>query len=214
MHDSIDQITQRTQRYWYVDGLAEMAGGGILLLLGLFFAVVRWIPNVQFRSVLLAFGQPVLILAGVYGAGKLVAHLKERITYPRTGYVAYKRNRGGRRALAFIAAAAVTAIVVVMVALTQNFLGENWLPIISATLVALFTLYLAYQFGLKRFYVLSGFTFLLGLATAWLAVSDELSSTFFFSTLGCMWILSGAWTLRQYLVKTSPLIEGEPCDQS
>ncbi len=207
MRDSIDQFTQRTQRYWYVDGLVEMAGGAIMLMTGLFYLVIPLIDNTPLRSLLLAFGMPALIIAGMFGARKIITSFKNRITYPRTGYVTYKRPRTGRRALSFMVAAVFTAILILVIALTRDFISDKWLEVISATLVALFTLYLAYQFGLKRFYAISLITFALGLMTAWLAMPGDLSSAFFFSTLGLVWILSGSWTLAQYLRKTSPPVE-------
>ncbi len=199
MHDPIDQLAQRTLRYWYVDGLAEMAGGVIILLTGLLYLLVPLVHSVPLRSLLLGFGQPALLIAAMLVARKVVAHFKERITYPRTGYVGYKRQTSKRRILAVVVAAVLVAALVAFLALTQRFLGENLLPVLSATLVALFILYLAYRFGLKRFYVIAAVTFLLGLATAWLALPVDFSSAFFFTTLGFVWILSGAWTLAQYL---------------
>ncbi len=204
MHNSIDHLSQRTLRYWYVDGLAEIAGGAIILLTGLLYLVISTIPNSPVRNLLLGFGQPMLIVAAVLGAGKVVQYFKERITYPRTGYVAYKRETSKRRVLTIIVTAVFVAALVAFIALTQHVLNENWLPVISGALIALFTLYLAYRFGLKRFYVISVITFLLGLVTAWLALPGDYSPAFFFSSFGLVWVLSGAWTLAHYLQNTSP----------
>ncbi len=209
MNNPIDQIAQRTQRYWYVDGLAEMAGGTVILLLGLFFLAITFVPDTPVRNWLLMLGQPGLILLGLLGSRKAIAYFKERITYPRTGYVSYKRSRGGRRIQAIVVTAVFAAILAIVVSLAGSFVSENWLPIISATLVALFILYLAYQFGLRRFYAISVIAFLLGLATAWLALPDPYTTVFFFSALGLVWILSGAWTLALYLRETQPSVAEE-----
>ena len=37
MNNNLDQTIKRTRQYWYVDGLAEIAFGGLCLLLGLYF---------------------------------------------------------------------------------------------------------------------------------------------------------------------------------
>lgn len=205
----IDEFSRRPQRYWYVDGLAEMAGGSIILLIGLLYLALPLLPGGPAKDWLGMLGLPLLVIAGAVVSRKAVAHFKERLTYPRTGYVAYKQPKGSRRLLVIFSTVVLAASMAILVSLAQSFLSINWLPIVASSMIALFTLYLAYRFSLRRFYALAAVAFLLGLVTARLALPTTFDSGFYFSALGLAWILSGALTLVSYLRSTRPATEEE-----
>ena len=50
MKDNVDNIIRRTQRYWYIDGLAEITVGLIFVLLNLFFLANAWFIPAWTRS--------------------------------------------------------------------------------------------------------------------------------------------------------------------
>lgn len=86
MTDPIQIDLNRPQRYWYVDGLAEMAGGAVIFLIGLVYTVSGWLPQGLARGLLVGPGQIIVILGAGWLARWAVPRLKERLTYPRTGW--------------------------------------------------------------------------------------------------------------------------------
>jgi hypothetical protein len=80
----IDQVTLSAQRHWMEDGLSEimvgllfvMMGGGLLVRV----ALPRWLTLDLLTSALTA--------AGALGLSWGFKRLKQRITFPRSGYVA------------------------------------------------------------------------------------------------------------------------------
>jgi hypothetical protein len=89
MERQIDSAVKRGRAYWFADGFTEIGAGIFLLLLGAagllrgFAATGEILP--WFSGVALDFGilKTVLLLAFVFS----IWGLKDRFTYPRTGYV-------------------------------------------------------------------------------------------------------------------------------
>lgn len=209
MHDPVKDATRRTLRYWYVDGLADMAAGLILILSAVYYGLLFLFGNSRPTALAIGIGQPILLVLAIWLAPRLVARLKERITYPRTGYVTYRHMERRKRIVRAISTALLAALMGFAFSLLFRRISANWIPIITGGLVALLTVWFGIRFDLARMYVLAVFTFLLGLITAYLKFPDLLSSTFFFGSLGLGWLISGGTTLYLYLRSTRPALEGE-----
>ena len=93
MANEIDGAVKQTQRYRYEDGLIELATG--MLFLGGGLGLFSWLA---FTEVSNALGITLIVLLAVLVVGgglfikRAVEEMKLRITYPRTGYVAYKEQ--------------------------------------------------------------------------------------------------------------------------
>ncbi len=107
--NEIRDMEKRTRRYFYDDGFVEIAVGILFLLLGGYFYASVALPAASSVKSWLDASLVLVIAAGVFLVGWLVRFLKHRITYPRTGYVAYKKKEAApsRRA-----AAAVSGVVI------------------------------------------------------------------------------------------------------
>ncbi len=204
MRNQIDTIIQRTQRYWYVDGLSEMYGGLLVLLLASYYLALQRFASGSLGALLLGIGQPLIILLAWWPGGRIVRALKERITYPRTGYVAYseKRNRRSRLATAAIVALVVAAVVAILETVFR--VSENTVPVIIAAILGLFLAMLGWRLNLVRFYVLGVYTFLLGIVTSMLPLVGMEQNAFLLGFFGLGLIVSGAYTLVHYLRTTKP----------
>lgn len=209
--DPVEEIKRRTQRYWYVDGLSEIGAGCVLIVLGLLYVVVALTSNPSVRNWLLGLGQPLVVLAGFIGIRKVVSTLKERVTYPRTGYVAYRtRTPLQRRRSFWIAmgtAIGVSLLTALLTTVASAYISSDIMPAITGGLVTVFVVYLGYTLGLSRFYFLGAYTFILGMLTWALSLGDVWSNAFFFAGFGLGWVASGAFTLANYLRNTKPAIE-------
>ena len=81
----IQTAEQRASRYWFADGLSTLVTGAAMLLIGLFLGSHNHQPKPVY--VVLELGVIGLYLVLMIGQRPIVDWLKERITYPRTGYV-------------------------------------------------------------------------------------------------------------------------------
>ncbi len=89
----IDAAVKRGRTYLFVDGFAELAAGVVFFLLGGVLLLGGLIPGESLLTQIVATGVGVVVVKAV---GFLVAvlaiwWLKDRFTYPRTGYVRQKR---------------------------------------------------------------------------------------------------------------------------
>ena len=201
MKNQIDETIQRTQRYWYTDGLAEIAVGVMVTLIGLLYLPLMLLPQGA-AALAVGLGQPLLVLLGWWLSGKAVRKLKERITYPRTGYVTYPRKKRRGWAKAAVTALCVAASVVIV----QTLIGEReqLIPVIIGAFFAVTFAFMGYRLGLVRFYLLAAFGLVLGILVQQLGLRDMQQNAFYFTGLGMSWIVSGAVTLVQYLRSTRP----------
>ena len=110
MKDSIDQVAQRARSYWYVDGLNEVAFGGLCLLLGIYFQFQDSLKNPSLPQQMLEAGLALFIIGIALMLHKLVNFLKERLTFPRSGYVSYRRPSTIRRLATGLLAAAIASV--------------------------------------------------------------------------------------------------------
>jgi hypothetical protein len=89
----INAAVKRGRGYLFVDGFAEMAAGVVFALLGGVLLLGGLMPAEPLLSRIVATGTGVLIVkaTGFAAAALGIWWLKDRFTYPRTGYVRQKR---------------------------------------------------------------------------------------------------------------------------
>src|SRR5512133_1902856 len=96
-NNSTEEIKKRAQRYWYEDGIWEIAFGLINALLGGYLLITAQFSWSGPLAIVLLLLQMAVIIGMFWSINKIVKYMKERITYPRTGYVAYRRPAPGAR---------------------------------------------------------------------------------------------------------------------
>ncbi len=198
----IERAMQRTRRYWYDDGLTEMAVGCLFLAIGLLF-FTEYVLGSPLASGLSAVGLPVIVVGGSWLGRHLVRIAKERFTYPRTGYVVYRRPPGARSRTATVAVAVmVGGLVGLLFSLAPASLA--WIPGLQGLLVGGSTFFYGYRLGLARFCVLAAFAVVVGAVASLAGLGDLLGSGVFFAAFGLALLLSGLFALYQYLRPTAP----------
>lgn len=84
----IESLLDRPKLYNNIDGVGELGMGAMLLWFGLLFWVqVRSDSAVWHHGAALA-----LLLVGCWGIDRGIKVIKKRITYPRTGFVEYRKR--------------------------------------------------------------------------------------------------------------------------
>jgi len=204
MKDPIAAMTQRIQRYWYIDGLYELSMGGFFFLFWLIYAAASRL-SAWGLGWLVPVSQVVLVVGAAWLVSRIVKQLKERLTYPRTGYVAYPQKKGKDRVLRIVISGGIAlALSTFITTLARVPAYNSWLPLISGVLIALAMLFIGYRFNLTRFFVLAAYDVAIGWAASSAALEDDQKFALFFCLLGAGFIVSGGLTLIRYLRSTQP----------
>ncbi|HLO28505.1 MAG TPA: hypothetical protein VK249_05190 [Anaerolineales bacterium] len=205
MQSDLSNIEQRLKRYWYTDGIGELIGGGMFVLLGLYFAAQEFLGQNSMISGILQASLALLMIGGMFIARRLINSLKARLTYPRTGYVEYQVNERGmrwRRVFAAILGFVIAALALVFVRLFHFF---NSVVALTGLIVAVILVIIqAKSSGFMRFYVLGAVSLLLGFALSISGLPEGYSLGLFYSLMGVCYLTSGGLTLQRYL-KENPL---------
>ncbi|MFB0533351.1 MAG: hypothetical protein ACETWR_00040 [Anaerolineae bacterium] len=209
MTNDIDKVIQRAHRYWYEDGLAEIATGWMFVLCGLFLLMMRLVRPGWPLACIVAVTFTSLVAFGGLAVSRAVKAVKNRITYPRTGYVSYRRPESNRRRR--IAAAGVGIALWVLGIVLSIAGAPAWLvsmPMVEGLIIGAGLVYLGHRLGIARFYALAFLSALIGVMVALNGFDDALGSAAYFGQMGLVQTASGLFTLRTYLSQTQPPVEG------
>ena len=202
MKDDLDKSKQRAYRYWYVDGLSEMGFGLICLVLGGYFWLQGHLAPDSWLSQMLIVFLVLFILGCGYLFAKVVAAIKNRMTYPRTGYVAYPRPRRRFNWLAALLGMGISALSVIVLNKLPG--STAWIPAISGIVFAIVMLVIGLRMGLVRFYLQGLFSLALGGGLSLAGIGDINGLSIFYAGVGAALLLAGGWVLLIYLRKTNP----------
>lgn len=208
MTNDIDKVIRRTHRYWYEDGLAETATGCMFVLCGLFLLMMRFLRPGSPLACIVAIGFTGLVAFGGLAVSRVVKTVKERVTYPRTGYVSY-RHPGSSGRLYIVGASVGIALAVLGIILSKVH-APTWLgsiAIVQGLILGAGLLYMGYRLGLTRFYALAFLSVLIGVVVSLNGFDDTLGSAAHFGEMGFVLTASGLFTLRAYLSQTQPPVE-------
>lgn len=222
MSENIDNPTRQALAYWYADGLSELCMGVVLFLVGVVLLIEGPAPHDSLLAAAMLPIRYIVILGGTFCIGLALRYFKLNLTYPRRGYVIYRKP--GFKEL----------FPALMVILTLALLLHQWVRVgmpekltLFVWLIAGLTIFFAYLFvswsaetGFQRFFVLAALTIAAGLAITALGVWQATQeNTFyllrgpglFFASLGLASSLSGGLALRRFLLSTRrQAVEGRP----
>mgnify|MGYP001159107242 CR=1 FL=1 len=203
----IRQIIRKTQREWYADGIWEMGFGGAILLIALFYWVSEWLNLAQRLGMGLPVVQLFFFVAAFLGTRWFIAALKERVAFPRTGYVVFRRPQPRlwwrRIALGFGVGMAVGGLQVI-------FAGEGSKSVAWVGLVfALVMVFLSLRFGVGRFFLVGLATFGLGMGAAVFIHGEWAGMAAFFTAFGAINLVSGLVTMFRFIRRYPVVPEGQ-----
>jgi hypothetical protein len=137
--DQVGNLLDRPRLYWNIDGVAELGGGIMSLGIALLLLVDAHSPEDSLWHHLSFLFFVALILGIYYG----VPAIKTHITYPRTGFVEYRRAE--RRRISIIATVAGALIPVALVVAVRR----HWDITTPAALIGL-VFAAAYSYQIAR----------------------------------------------------------------
>ncbi|MBI5086716.1 MAG: hypothetical protein HZB13_19235 [Acidobacteria bacterium] len=196
-YPNLSDLQSRPLRYWNIDGLPELMMGLVWILWGGSFILGESLPKGTARNVFWMFIPAILCLSGV-ASNWAVKRLKERITYPRAGFIEMKQPGGALRlataAVAMVSAAALAALVVrARAAGIQTMISP-----IFGVLVSLAFLVASVRMKAPHYLALAGLSLALGLAFGAFQLGWE-SLNYLFLALGAVCSLAGAIRLALFL---------------
>jgi uncharacterized membrane protein HdeD (DUF308 family) len=202
----------RAQRYWYRDGLTEIPLGIVQLLLSgsdLIEALGNRTSS-WYVPVILIYA--VLFIGLAAFASRIMAAVRERITYPRSGYV-HESGRKRRIVVGMVLALLVTVTGV----LALRYAGRagldparwvQWTPAVCGLTTGAVGVYVTVRYGLPRFLVVGVLAIILGVVVP-IEYPPRLAMAIWLAGVGCAWMCSGGVTLWNYL-RTVPPSADEP----
>lgn len=205
----IQKIIRKTHRAWFEDGIWEISFSLAILIIALYNWLAIWLDLETRLEIWLPLLQIVVFLGAFLLVRWVVDRLKARFSFPRTGYVAFRRESKsgiGRRIVLGAGIGALVGATVVVAGLASNLRAV--VPAVIGLVFGLTTGYLTWRFSLYRFAVIGILTLALGVALAFTAPDNEVGSAILISGFGVLLLLSGCIALWRY-VKRYPLAPGE-----
>ena len=200
MNDKFMDVEQRVKRYWYSDGIAELSLGGMFLLLGIYFGLQGYFGEGSRASVIMQVGLFVIVFAGIVGVQWVVSTLKARLTYPRTGYVEYRKGGQDMKQRRNIVIGVALALVAASIILFDFFGSLDSMILGTGVMVgAVFIALRGKSTGVTRFYGVGVFSILLGVVLSLDKMPQEYNLALFYGLLGVVLMISGVIVLFRYL---------------
>jgi hypothetical protein len=207
----VDKIEKRTVRSYYDDGLLEAALGAFFLFLGGWLCAQAAAPRgSHLEAALSALFVMVLVSAG-FVVGRIVRFFKRRVTYPRTGFVSFKKNepRPKQKAAAAVVGGLIGVSLAALYSLSPSV--RTMLPAVNGLLIGIAVLLIARRVGVLRFYVLAAASVIIGFVLTATGNGDLRGVGAFYFVFGAAVLISGLASLAVYL-RRSPAAGEEPVE--
>jgi hypothetical protein len=203
MNDPITHLQKQTFRYYYQDGLVELAVGILFAVIGLDTWLISSAP--QGTPILIAAWilLPLLTIGGIIGVQRFVKNLKEKHVHSRTGYIEYLARPNRYR---WLISAAGLALVIAVLLLPYDWIQKG--SVAGGTILCIILASIGAQVGLKRLIATGALALALGVAFALSPLTDNASLAATFAAEGLILILTGALVFRKYLAENPLPAEG------
>jgi hypothetical protein len=209
MSDELKKSQQRAIQYFYSDGTFEFALGLLSLLLAVYFYleahVQGWLSTIVEASLVL------VMISGAVLINRLIKRLKERLTWPRTGYVSYQRKKGVQRGWGFaigLVIGGVVAMVTTVLVMTQD-LKIAVMPLLSGLLFGILLAILGWRASIPRFYLLALLSAVLGVALAYSRLENTVGLIAYYASITVVLLFTGTCVLRTFL-RQNPIPKDSP----
>ena len=199
MNDDLKKPQLRAIQYWYADGTFEFGFGLFCLILGVYFYVENLFQGTWIAA--LIDGLLVLVvIGGAFLMNWMVRKWKERVTFPRTGYVNYPRKglKQARQILVRLFIGGVIGAVTVFL-LTQEAIHLSVMPLLTGILFGVVMIFVGWRTSLLRFYLQAILSMLAGLGLAFSTLGNYVGLAAYYLIISLILITSGTIILRNYL---------------
>ena len=206
MDKDIKALQLRSVQYFFSDGLAELSGAAICMLLSIYFLILQVVPASQGGFAIFFL----LVFVAAFGIRKLMFWYRERSTYPRTGFVEPKK-RQDRRLLGIEICFTVLLLGFMLYTILRGTQTMAWMPAISGIVFAFIFALMGSRTKLVRFYFLAGFCLVLGFLLALTGLGNLWGAALLSFITGLVLLSFGIVTRATYLHQ--PVVSMEQADE-
>jgi hypothetical protein len=196
MSPDLGKYQERAQKYWFLDGLAEIGIGLISILLGVLFIIENSFIQTPFRD--LSFFM--LAVLGALAVRWIIQRIKEHSTYPRTGYIVYKKSKANKKIVLIAIAFTVLTFIIQLYTLLNDSIPIVAGPLIAGFIFALIFSLFAHRSTVFRSYLLAILSLLFGGILSLSGINDLVGAALLSVLAGVIMIASGGitrWTFLQ-----------------
>jgi hypothetical protein len=208
LYPDLKEIERKPRQYWNVDGLPDLMMGVLWIVWGMAFLLPDLLPPGGWLQYYWMAVMPVLVVGGVV-ANWAIKKLKQRLTFPRTGYVDWPEPAPASKVLASLLAAAVAAGVVLLAIRSNAQPMKDLVAPGLALLVALGFLISALRLKLPHYFWMAAAALLLALIIARAHLDLSKGIICLFLSLGVLSTLMGIVRLQAYRRNNPLQQEGE-----
>ncbi|HET9657688.1 MAG TPA: hypothetical protein VFP72_20215 [Kineosporiaceae bacterium] len=202
--DEITEIQRRTVGYWFVDGITETVAGTAMVLIGGLQLLASTTTNPYLDHAATA-----LLFVVCLTAGSLIRALKERLTYPRTGYLACPPPGWRQRVMSILVAAVV--VLTGVIAADHSEQSSAWtivaLTVLTTGICALLTRRARHS-ATRRYWLYAALAMAAGAGSMAAGLDPVTGVAVLLTVLGTVSGILGAVTLASYLHR-HPVLNAE-----
>ena len=200
----------RAYAHWLKDGIFEIGFGILLVSVGTLRAIIHLAGEKSAAYYWLSGGLLMFMIVYAWGGKRIGEFLKTSITYPRTGYTAFKpRTYNYKNILAILALLIFAGIFGGMVGLLATQPNQQRVgiivPITLGIVGALAFTFAGQRVEVKRFYYLAASSVGISLAIGALGVGVVLGLSFYYLGVGLALVVSGSVALVHFLRSHEPV---------
>ena len=196
---NLKKVQQHALQYWFVDGWAEIAMGLMGVLLAVYFWMIDYTHNTRVIRLILTL----IIFVAAYGLRWALLQIKERTTYPRSGYVEPQSWWGNKLLISIWIAFTIFLFAAMLILYLNDPQPPLWPPLLGGLIFGLIFASLAYYYTLPRYYYLAFFSLITGGGLAFSPLS-EWSATALLSGLISMILLAFSLLTRRAYLSQNP----------
>jgi hypothetical protein len=202
MLEEIKKIERRMFRHSLEDGVFEIVFGVFLLLSGSFFLAYSFLPKNMIFLFAFFIGYSLTTYLTLLLMKKMVRSLREKLTWPRTGYVSYQEGKQ-RRLKAGLRGGIAGFFFPILAGLAQDLLGSvpgfYSFPAIFGLILVISFCWISFRSGLVRFAAFGGLYAVIGLILSFSGWKHMQAWAALCGVIGISLLLSGLFFSRRYL---------------
>jgi len=202
MLEEIKKIERRMFRHNLEDGVFEIVFGIFLLLSGFFVFAYSFMSKKTIFPLAFFLGYSLTIFLSLLLMKKMVRSLREKLTWPRTGYVSYQEGKQ-RRLKAGLRGGITGFCFPILAGLAQDLMGSvpgfySYPAVFGLVLVISFC-WISFRSGLIRFAAFGGLYAVIGLILSFSGWKHMQAWAAICGVIGISLLLSGLFVSRRYL---------------
>jgi len=204
---AVGRARKRARAHYFEDGTVDFGAAVVCAALSALFAIEAAALPGSALDGWSAVALPFVVIGGVGAAKRLIGYLKERISYPRTGFVKAAEPSSRQRAVTSAVSAAAGFAIAAVIVRTD---AVSLVPVLHGLVGGAFLAFLAVRPGVRRYAVLSACSVTIGAVAGLAAVGPEVAVAGFYGGMAACLIVSGSIALRTYLrAAPDPMHDGD-----